>query len=669
MNRRRPGSLKESYDPASESATEPHTNGVKPPEGRPRTVQRRADHEPFPADDGPSEDAPKRSARGERRGSRPADGEEVSEGARARRHTLAPEGQSEGAAARAVWLAKHDPLADPRTILEANQDAVAARVEERIIERAVERVDAAAKANEEDFEPGLSAIAPEYPTESLIGPLGDLVRSSTLPAALVAGAGLAALAGLSTSAVLYIYKNTVPPILWVPLIAPVDGGKSPALQRAFAAFHELEKSARDIYRAEYKEWRALPPKQRGPKPCDPTHILNDNTIEKLATMLDENPGRIAVHDELAGGIKAIGQYKAASGDLEKYLETWTGSFWRYSRVRGDTDIMIDHPVHSIVGCLPDTRLDVLGGGDAEGGFRPRWFPHRSTALPEDWDDMSDPASWTDTVAKLYNNEEPRDWYLTGEALTAWKDAKRRWKHQALGDESPMTREALGKADQQAARVALVLSESCDPGKGGDVQVEVMTCAVTITDYVMDCWRSVESPDVLTYNLKDGALFTAVQAWADAAAKSPDGKIDLRTISRRRIGGVRTAAKVGDVRAEYEQYYPGSVSTEERPNKGKPTVWVHAPGHSAMSPPKSGDSGDIKKARPRRASREATPTVTSVTNPLIRVPSSSRRNTEKTHTRYPPKSPGDSGDTGPTTGSPRERAVPRKRTVRQTNGDD
>ena len=74
---------------------------------------------------------------------------------------------------------------------------------------------------------------PCYPVDALCGPLAELVDASTLPAALVAGAGLGALAGLCPNAELEMFGSCQRPILWIPLLAPSGGAKSPSMELAF----------------------------------------------------------------------------------------------------------------------------------------------------------------------------------------------------------------------------------------------------------------------------------------------------------------------------------------------------------------------------------------------------------------------------------------------------
>jgi len=417
---------------------------------------------------------------------------------------------------------------------------------------------------------------PEYPVDQLVGPLRNLVNSSSLPPALLGGAGLAALAGLCANASLRVYGKLMQPILWVPLIAPVSGGKSPSLERAFREFEHLDIETHQHYRTEVGDWDAEGrQKAADDRPEDPTFIIDDITVEQLARSLDEHPNRIAVYDELAQGVKQIGQYKKGSGDRDHYLKLWTGKSWRFNRVTGKIDFWIERPVLSICGCLPEGRLDVLGEADDD-GFRSRWLPHLSSVVKPPWRPDRPARRWYRVVRELYANQEYREWELTGSALALWEDASERWGKEISSNETSLTVAALAKADQQVQRIALVIAESTAPGKGGELPAEAMQCAIVLMDYVLDCWRSLESPDVMSFSRRDEALHQGVMTWADISRRAPDGRVRLRELRRQRAGGCRTPEKADDLLRAYRAYYPGSVVEETPPGGGLKVVWVCAP---------------------------------------------------------------------------------------------
>lgn len=428
---------------------------------------------------------------------------------------------------------------------------------------------------------------PVYPVDALCGPLAELVTGSTLPAPMVAGAGLAALAGLCPNAEVEMLGSYQRAIVWIALLAPSGGAKSPSMELAFERLYKLDAARRASYLQEYSNWRATPQGQRGPKPPDHTRVVEDLTVEKLARLLQEDPARMMVHDELAKGLRNLGQYKVNSGDRDKFLELWTGGTkpWRYSRV-GSTadgiDFMIDRPTVTLFGGLQIARLDALGSDDD--GFRPRFLPHIWTAIDIEHADLRAPRAWTDTITALYQQADAsRTWWMatdrtrdSSETLKLWLAAGRRWKATIHDEPKQLVRAALAKADIQCVRIALVLAESMDPGASGKIPAEAMQAATAIVDYSMDVWRALDDPATMAYTVKEEKIHKAVTAWHIRAEEKTDQRVDLRELHRGHVGGVRNAAQLADVLAEYEATYPGCVTSETKPKQGRATTWVHAP---------------------------------------------------------------------------------------------
>jgi hypothetical protein len=214
---------------------------------------------------------------------------------------------------------------------------------------------------------------PDYPVRELAGPLADLVSSTTLPPALVAGAGLGALAGVCGQAELVMPdESVVRPVLWIALVAPRGAGKTPSMDKALGKVRELDAAAHD----EYQMLR-----EAGDRPKDPTLRIDDATLEVVARFLSRGDGTALVEaDELSGWLESIGQYKRGiGGDKGRWLAMWSSQPWRYQRV-GDNksggigmDIYIARPVVSVVGGIQPHLHPLLG--DADSGFRPRWLPH------------------------------------------------------------------------------------------------------------------------------------------------------------------------------------------------------------------------------------------------------------------------------------------------------
>lgn len=432
-------------------------------------------------------------------------------------------------------------------------------------------------------EPVILAAVPDYPTESLTGPLWGLVEGSSLPAVLVAGAGLAALAGACGNASLRMPDGTEQnPALWIPLIAPSGGGKSPAIGAAMGVLRDLDTSSHPAYRAELAEWRATPPKERtAPRPVDPTLLTDDFTMELLARHLDNGDGvTVVVSDELQGFLRGLGQYKHGGGsDQARALTLWSGEPWRYERVTGDIDILIPRPVISVCGGIqPHLHADL---GDDESGLRPRWLPHISAD-----DDVRFakkpvvPEEWEEALAWLYEHRKRRTWKLKGEALELWRKSVERWKTAAkANDAGTSLHRALLKADIQSARIALVFAESLSAGSAREssaIQVEAMRAAVAVTDFAMDCWRAMPAYESFALTRRDVVVFTKVQrllAWLESRATKMATRAEIQ---KSKVGGVQSAKDTDILLAEFERAYPGTVTRERTGKRGPGSVVVRAP---------------------------------------------------------------------------------------------
>lgn len=419
---------------------------------------------------------------------------------------------------------------------------------------------------------------PEYP--HVPGLLGDLIAArGGLPAALVGGAGLAAAAAVCRGAELKIADGWWErPILWIPLLAPRGAGKSPSQDLALDPVRKLDETEHRLYTDLLAEWEATPKKERGPRPTDPTILVGDLTLEHLVRRLAETGGHATMaHDELSMILRALGEYKqGGGGDRGRILSLWSGQAWRYQRVTGGIDILIPRPVVSIVGTIQPYLHHLLGG--EEDGLRPRWLPHLATldlAAQEEGGIGSTPQEWATVLQKLYSQTKARTWKLRGGAFAAWSAARRRWKNAAGGEETASTSAALVKADIQVARIALVLAELGSPAGGGDLPTEAMSAAITIVDYVMDCWRALPEQTGLGLTRQKEILDKAVarmRDWLDEHG----GRATRRTLLRAAVASCRTASDLDAVLYRYEETYPGCIRKEAPPTGGPEAVVVYSP---------------------------------------------------------------------------------------------
>lgn len=106
------------------------------------------------------------------------------------------------------------------------------------------------------------------------------------------------------------------------------------------------------------------------------------------------------------------------------------------------------------------------------------------------------------------------------------------------------------------------------------------CAIAITDYVMNVWRSIDSNESLSLSWADKALWDSVKKWADYASDRKDHRVSTRDLQIHKVGGVRHADKMRAVLMDYKKHYPGCVITEKNA-RGPETVWIYGPKWAGM----------------------------------------------------------------------------------------
>src|SRR5262249_32646144 len=147
------------------------------------------------------------------------------------------------------------------------------------------------------------------------------------------------------------------------------------------------------------------------------------------------------------------------------------------------------------------------------------------------------------------------WRLQGEALRMWNKQARAWKRQERegASETDQVLDALSKADTQALRLALVLSEVDDAYNGGVVMPDAMEAAIAITDYGIGVWRYLTPGEYLAKNAGDLKLFRAAEAWHTRVVGA-GGELMLSELIRSKVGGVRNAEQAEDVLDEYKKHW-------------------------------------------------------------------------------------------------------------------
>jgi hypothetical protein len=427
---------------------------------------------------------------------------------------------------------------------------------------------------------------PDYPIDCLPDPMRELVEAGVkrgLDAALVAGAALAAAATAIGNQVdiMSMLGWLERPIVWIPLIAPPGAGKSPAQELALGPLRVLNEALLLDYADQLEAWHSTPQNTRpATPPKDPSMLTDDVTLEALARIMDGNGALGADLDELSGFLLGLGQYKlSASSDRARLLRLWTGSPWRYTRVGSGSkgtnaiNILIPKPVLVIVGSLPTEQHHLLG--DDRDGLRPRFLPHLADVRERETFDLADVSvdAWGKALDELVSLRGTRRvWRLDAEAKLTFQAARRHWKHQVHGNETPSTAAALEKADVHALRVCLIFAELWLPGQVCEIAKDVVESAIAVVDYTLDCWRALGSAEYLSLSRRDEALNAAIPrlvAWLERR-----GPVNSNLIQHNHVGGVHTADELKALLTRYAQIYPGTLQSVA--TGGRPAVTVSPP---------------------------------------------------------------------------------------------
>jgi hypothetical protein len=435
----------------------------------------------------------------------------------------------------------------------------------------------------------LLAAVPEFPTAVLPGPLRELVEAGYavgVPRALMAGAGLAALAvaiGGHTS--LEAMRGwVVRCIVWIVNIAARGAGKTPAQDYAFGWLRRHDEHVWPTYNEELVAYLADRKRGSRPHPRDPRVLAEDTNLEALARRLADTPSVGLDLDELSQLLRGLGEYKRGqSGDRGRLLKLWSGTPWAYQRVGSAglsinaIQLLITRPTVVMCGGLQPELHELLG--DDRDGLRPRWLPFLAN-LPthEPSGDGVEVEQWDKLIETLVGlRTQERHWELGQVARARFRWWQRNWKTQARGDETASVSAALDKADNHVLRYTLALAEADAPGTGttkGMVSPDTIDRAAAIIEFNIDSWRALPEPQGLAVSRKDEVLDELVERWR-VWLEQHGGRATARALLANHVGGVRTQELRDQVLERYVATYPDTVE-HGTSTGGRPPLIVTAP---------------------------------------------------------------------------------------------
>jgi hypothetical protein len=222
---------------------------------------------------------------------------------------------------------------------------------------------------------------PVWPGEVFPAVLEDALADLSGPAGVDPGAlGAALMTAFSGAAdkrsLLNPYAGahwSVPPILWLMLIAEPGLKKTAILSYVLSTLRRRNNERMRRHAGEMRLWRSLPAPQRNqqPEPTVQALLAEDTTIERVQEWMSENPrGLLYVRDELAG-LFEFGRYQTGSGAAERtsYLEAYEGGPVVVGRMTRTT--IIDNCAMSLLGGIQPQRLRDFKGL-ADDGLLPRF---------------------------------------------------------------------------------------------------------------------------------------------------------------------------------------------------------------------------------------------------------------------------------------------------------
>ena len=374
--------------------------------------------------------------------------------------------------------------------------------------------------------------------------------------------------------------------LFAALIGDPGSKKTPAIQQAIRPVTRLQrklalkfKKDYELYKRELEDWEAKPKKERGPQPVPPEYrhvIVNDVTIEKLAEIMAASKGLILAHDELAGWVRGMDQYRGGQGsDRQHYLSMWSGSTIKVDRKNSPIPVSVEAPCLGVVGGIQPEMLSELA--DAKGrndGFLDRLLWCYPVPMADRWvgdDGSSDPIEELDAifdalykcygVTDMGGNHVPVEIHLSQEADTIWQF----WYAEHVEDRNNgrLPQNLAGpwaKMGSQLARITLILHMIDAPTTS--VSAETIGRAIRIVEYFKAHARKVFGE----LSESRGGIDLKI-----LAALKKHGDMTQYEIQRKVFSGHLSAEKVRSALGTLEER--GLARSEKAETGGRPsTVW-------------------------------------------------------------------------------------------------
>lgn len=420
---------------------------------------------------------------------------------------------------------------------------------------------------------------PEFPLECLPAPLARIAEEGEAmglhPADFVAVFGLAGLAVAAGGNWQVMMRSSwvERPILWTAVVSPTGKGKTPAVNAVFTPINEIAGSWYAEYNQAVNEWKKIPPNQRDAKPIRQMMVVQDITMERLGSILNENEhGVINVSDEVRSAVLQLNQYKGGKGsDRTKMLALWSGWPLDIARIKEDGNIHVARPTYCLTGGVQPSKLhELLASDDGMAGRFLMWYapasPHRRLVEHQHGVAQDVIDEWRALIRRLIlgtRPEQPTNIYLSPEANSEFTEAANEFSEIHNSDEGGYLGEVAAKMRSWLPRIALTLHVckiALKQNPGDIIGMDTMMDAKRICDTFLAHSRAIPShrPNLIATpqeRMHDEAV-SALVLWLQRHGR----RATVREMIIGHVAGIRTADEARKLLTRYEATFPGYVET-------------------------------------------------------------------------------------------------------------
>ena len=466
----------------------------------------------------------------------------------------------------------------------------------------------------EDGDERVLYAVPSFPPKVLPPALRELATQTSLPTALVAGAGLGVLATAIGGATELVVDETQieRAIVWSALLGRNGVGKSPSMGLAYQPLLDRDAREYERYQDDLADWFGLDDahRKREPKPQDPRLLRSDMSGSALVRQLNHLNDTGLKLDELSTTLRSMQSGKDGKSLLDpgQMLKLWSGEGVSQTRVGGGTkgggneiDLFCPRPSVALCGDL-QTFLHPLLGSDGD-GMRVRWLVHQHE---EPWrqarvyPSRMTVQAWAHLVQRLVDRRRTaRRWYVDTRERRQWDALVMDWQARAESAAQATYQAALLKADRQVLKLALILAEAdADQVDHNEyITDDHLERAAAWVEYCLAVWLSLGDSERLSIGNAQQKLDPAVervrlyieqQGLVDAATGRRYAT--AKRLLNHSVAGIYDAQTRDQVVRRYAEFYPGCVEKRGGGEEGgRPTVILWAP--------KRRENGDFHPSKP------------------------------------------------------------------------